>query len=196
MGKTASGPASPTPMMLGLLKIPPSLYQSMDRWGTLGGFRLKLPLILKWGSLMSGSFSFSPAKKPLMASTTRFTVSVAFSIGVVMAVLMAFQTVVAVVLMPLNTVVTLLFTPSKTPVTLAFAPSAAPVMVVLMPFQTLVTKPFTALKMLVTLVLIPSTAPPTTVLMAVHTVDATPLMALNTVETTLAMVVTTALTLL
>ena len=47
--------------------MPPSLYQSMDRCGTLGGEIESVPDTRKCGSLMCGSSSFSPEKKPLTA---------------------------------------------------------------------------------------------------------------------------------
>ena len=56
-GMTASGPASPTPMIDAALKMPPVAYQSTPMVGMLGGLRLKEPLIEKWGRLMRGSSS-------------------------------------------------------------------------------------------------------------------------------------------
>jgi len=47
IGNTASVPASPTPITLGLLKIPPFAYHSTDKLGTLGGNRLNSPFNLK-----------------------------------------------------------------------------------------------------------------------------------------------------
>jgi len=54
IGNTASGPASPTPITLGALNIAPFAYQSTDIFGTLGGFKLNSPLILKCGNLGFG----------------------------------------------------------------------------------------------------------------------------------------------
>ena len=78
--------------------MPPSLYQSMDRCGTLGGEMDRVPDTRKCGSLMCGSWSFSPEKKPLTALSAERILSRAASMGVTIAVLMPFQTEVAVLL--------------------------------------------------------------------------------------------------
>src|SRR5699024_4852904 len=63
IGKIASAPlpmplwASPTPIppnTVGLLNIAPLEYQLIPNFGTLGGFKLKLPLILMRGSFILG----------------------------------------------------------------------------------------------------------------------------------------------
>ncbi|MFR7403500.1 MAG: hypothetical protein ACLUW6_02320 [Coriobacteriaceae bacterium] len=66
-GMTASAPASPTPMTEGRLMMPPFAYQSTPIWGMDGGFRLKLPWMLKWGSLIFGSSSLQFEKKLAIA---------------------------------------------------------------------------------------------------------------------------------
>lgn len=61
-GTTASAPASPparrllpdAPKIVGCVKIPPSLYHSMPKCGTLGGDSEKLPLMLICGSFRCG----------------------------------------------------------------------------------------------------------------------------------------------
>ena len=85
---------------------------------------------------MCGSSSFSPSKKPWIELTTELTVFFAALIGVSIADLIPFQTVVAVVLIPLNTVETVLFTDSNTVETLLLIPSTTVEIAVLMPFQT------------------------------------------------------------
>src|SRR5699024_10657346 len=100
------------------------------------GDRESFPLILKCGNLMCGSSSFMPEKKPLILSTIPLMVFFAASIGVTIAVLMPFQTVVAVLLIPLNTEVTVLFTALNTEDTLLLIPSTTVEMTDLIPFQT------------------------------------------------------------
>ena len=101
-GTTPSGPASPTPMTLGPLNTPPLAYQSMPKCGTLGGAMLKLPEMDRCGSFRWGS-DHEKLKNPLMESMTLRTVSRAFCIGVSMALLMEFHTLLTVSLAALNT---------------------------------------------------------------------------------------------
>lgn len=112
------------PKIVGPAMMPPSLYQSILMCGTLGGLKDSLPEMLKCGSLMWGSSSFKPEKKPLIASMAAFTFSLALSMGVVIAVLMAFHTLVAVSLMPLNISETVVFTAVKTVLIFVLIPSA------------------------------------------------------------------------
>ena len=76
IGITASFPASPTPIMAGLLNIAPCLYQSTLKCGICGGFKLNFPSILKCGSFMFGS-SHEKLKKLLILSIALFTASLA-----------------------------------------------------------------------------------------------------------------------
>ena len=66
--------------------MPPCLYHSIEKLGTEGGFRLKLPLILGCGSFRCGSDQ-EKLKNPFILSMAFFTVSLAVFIGVEMAVL-------------------------------------------------------------------------------------------------------------
>ena len=93
--------------------------------------------MLKCGSLICGSSNFRPEKKPLMLSMTDLTFSFAASMGVVMAVLMAFQTFVAVSLIPLKMSETVVFTDVNTVEILVFIPSTTFDTVVLMLFHVL-----------------------------------------------------------
>ena len=99
---------------------------------------------------MWGSEIFILAKKPVILSTIPLMVFFAASIGVTIAFLMPFQTVVAVLLMLLNTFVTVLFTMLNTVDTLLFIPSTAVEITDLTPFQTVDATDFTALNTVVT----------------------------------------------
>src|SRR5699024_10471899 len=154
------------PKMVCFVMIPPSLYKSIDRWGTLGGARDSLPVILKWGSLIFGSSSFMPEKKPLILSTIPLIVFLAASIGFVMAVLIPFHTVVAVLLIPLNTLEAVLFTALNTEETLFLFPPTTVEITDLIPFHTEEATDLMALKTEVTVFLMVLTTADTLLLMA------------------------------
>ena len=140
------------PKTVGFVMIPPSLYQSMDRCGTLGGEMDKVPDTRKCGSLMCGNCSFRPEKKPLTASSAERILSRAASMGVTIAVLIPFHTDVAVLLIPLNRFVAVFFTDSNAEETLLLMPSTTVEMAVLIPFQIVVAVVLMALKTVVTTV--------------------------------------------
>ena len=62
------------PTTLAPMAMAPVRYQLTEMDGTLGGTRLKSPLMLKCGRLMCGNCRWSPAKKPLMALSAPDTV--------------------------------------------------------------------------------------------------------------------------
>ena len=138
--------------------------------GTLGGAIEREPVTLKCGNLMWGKEIFIPEKKPLIASTTDFTLFFAASIGVVIADFIPFHTEVAVDLIPLNTEDTVLFTELNTEDTLLLIPSTTVVIAVLMPFHTVVATLFIALNTVVTTVFTAFTTVVTCVLIAFQTV--------------------------
>ena len=96
--------------------------------------------MLKCGSLMWGSSSFKPEKKPLIASMAAFTFSLALSMGVVIAFLMAFHTVVAVSLIPLKMLLIVVLIELNTLLTVVFMPFMTLEIVVEMAFIVLLIK--------------------------------------------------------
>jgi hypothetical protein len=109
-GITASLPASPTPIILGLLKIPPLAYQLILKCGAFGGIKEKEPDIEICGILSLGKLHLK-LKKPLILSITFLTVFFAVSIGLVIAVLILFQTEEAVDFILFQTLENVLFIP-------------------------------------------------------------------------------------
>ena len=77
------------------------MYQSIEKCGTDGGFRLKLPVIFGCGNFSFGS-DHVKLNFDLIASIALCTAFFAALIGVVIAFLIAFQTDVAVDFMLLN----------------------------------------------------------------------------------------------
>ena len=130
--------------------MPPSLYQSIDRCGTLGGEIESVPDTRKCGSLICGNCNFRPEKKPLTALRAERILSRAASMGVTIAVLIPFHTDVAVFLIPLNRFVAVFFTDSNAEETLLLMPSTTVEMAVLIPFQIVVAVVLMALKTVVT----------------------------------------------
>src|SRR5699024_5082740 len=104
-GNIASLPASPPtitllpfiPNAVALLIIPPSLYHSTPNFATLGGFKLDLPDFLKCGIFNLGNDKLK-FMKPFILSIASLSVSFALFIGVVIADLSEFQTVLVFVL--------------------------------------------------------------------------------------------------
>ena len=100
--------------------IAPFLYHEILKCGTDGGVRLNFPEML-----ICGNFSFGrlqeKLKNPLILSIAFFTASLAALIGVVIALLMEFQTVVAVLFTLLTTFDTVALIPLTTLLTVDFA---------------------------------------------------------------------------
>jgi len=144
------------PKMVGLVMIPPSLYQEIDNLGTLGGFREKEPVMLKCGNLIFGKESLQLAKKFLILLIALEIWFLAASIGCVIALLMLFQTLVVVDLILLKRLLTVLFTELNTVETLVLMPSTTVEIAVLMPFQTVLAMDFISLNTVLTVFFVPS----------------------------------------
>lgn len=113
----------------------------------------------------------------MIAFTTDCTLLLAASIGVMIADLMPFHTLVAVLFIPLNTEDTVLFTELNTELTLFLIPSTTVLIADLMPFHAVVATDFIAPNTVVTMDFIVFNTVETFVLIAVQTVEMTVLMA-------------------
>src|SRR5699024_7894908 len=104
-GNIASLPASPPtikllpfiPNAVARFMIPPSLYHSIPIFGTLGGFKLNFPEMLKCGIFNLGNDQLK-FMKPFILSIAPLTVFFALFIGVVIADLIELQTALVFVL--------------------------------------------------------------------------------------------------
>lgn len=115
------------PKRVGLVMMPPFLYQLMEKCGTDGGAMEKDPVIERCGSFSLGRLQ-EKLKKDLILSMAPFTASLAALIGVSMAVLILFQMLVAVLFTALKAELTVLLIPSTTEEIVDFIPFQTPLL--------------------------------------------------------------------
>ena len=138
--------------------MPPCLYHDMERWGTDGGFRLKLPVIEKWGNFSGGNDQLK-LNRFLMPLIPFVTAVFAAAIFDEIVVWIDVKMLVTVELAALRALLIPVLIAVKVDVTVLFAVETAEVMVDEMPDHILEAVPLRALQTLVAVLRIELQAP-------------------------------------